>query len=264
MVYMRATAIIIPCFNEEKRLKVEEFAFHVKQHAWLHFIFVNDGSTDGTMERIKALSDVCAGQIHHIDLRSNVGKARAVWQGFQKAFEMGYENIGYWDADLSTPLSALEPMREQLSMPDVVMVFGSRVRLMHLHIERKAIRHYLGRLFATAASLVIGLPIYDTQCGAKIFKNNDHLHRVFHKPFSADWAFDVEIFARFTLLQKQDGTAPLPKIAIEHPLPEWRDVPGSKLNLWDFFKAACDLTKIGFLLHCPGRIRRRQSMIGKP
>lgn len=256
MVYMRDTAIIIPCFNEQRRLKVEEFASNVNRHAWLHCIFVNDGSTDGTMERINSLSALYPEQIHYVDLGNNVGKAKAVWHGFQKALDMGYKNIGYWDADLSTPLSAVEQMREQLSIPEVVMVFGSRVRLLHLNIERKAIRHYLGRLFATAASLVIGLPVYDTQCGAKIFKNSINLQRIFRRPFSTNWAFDVEIFARFTLLQKQDGTAPLTKIAIEHPLQEWRDVPGSKLTLWDFFKVACELTKIGWFLHCPGRVRR--------
>ena len=260
MVYMRTTAIIIPCFNEERRLKIEEFAYNVKRHVWLHCIFVNDGSTDGTMARIKALSALYAEQIHYIDLGNNFGKAKAVWHGFQKAFDMGYENIGYWDADLSTPLSAVEQMCEQLSMPEVVMVFGSRVRLLHRHIERKAVRHYLGRLFATVASLVIGLSIYDTQCGAKIFKNNINLQRVFSKPFSTSWVFDVEIFARFTLLQKHDGVTSLARTAIEYPLQEWHDVPGSKLNLWDFFKAAYELTTIGFFLHCPRGFRRCQKM----
>lgn len=261
MVYMRTAAIIIPCFNEEKRFKADEFAYNVKKHAWLHFIFVNDGSTDGTMALIKALSDLCVGQIHYIDLGNNSGKAKAVWHGFQKAFDMGYENIGYWDADLATPLTAVEQMCEQLSKPEAVMVFGSRVRLLGRNIERKAIRHYLGRLFATAASLVIGLPIYDTQCGAKIFKNNVNLKRVFGKPFSTSWIFDVEIFARLTLLQKHEGATSLTRTAIEYPLQEWYDVPGSKLNLWDFFQAAYELTKIGFFLHCPRRFRRSQEEI---
>ncbi|MBI9082568.1 MAG: hypothetical protein JEZ11_03150 [Desulfobacterales bacterium] len=124
---------------------------------------------------------------------------------------MGFENIGYWDADLSTPLSALEQMCQKLSPPEVVMVFGSRVRLLDRNIERKAIRHYLGRLFATFASIVIELPIYDTQCGAKIFKNNNNLQRVFSKPFSTSWVFDVEIFDRFALLQKHEGVDSLIK-----------------------------------------------------
>jgi len=253
MVYMQTTAIIIPCFNEEKRLKAEEFAYNIRRHAWLHFIFVNDGSTDGTMSQIRALNALYAKQIHYINLENNLGKAKAVWHGFQKAFDMGVENIGYWDADLATPLSAIEQMCELLSTPEVVMIFGSRVRLLHLHIERKAIRHYIGRLFATFASLIIGLSIYDTQCGAKIFKNNINLQRVFSEPFSTDWVFDVEIFARFTLMQKHEGNASLAKTAIEYPLQEWYDIPGSKLNLLDFFKAAYELAKIGFYLHCPGR-----------
>lgn len=253
MVYMRTTAIIIPCFNEERRLKAEEFAYNVEKHAWLHFIFVNDGSLDDTMTRIKALSALYPKQIHYIDLEKNFGKANAVWHGFQKAFNMEYENIGYWDADLATPLSAVEQMCRLISAPEVVMVFGSRVRLLDRHIERKATRHYLGRIFATVASLVIGLSIYDTQCGAKIFKNNINLQRVFRKPFSTDWVFDVEIFARFALLQKHDDTISLSRTAIEYPLREWYDVPGSKLDLWDFFKAAYEIIKIGLFFRCSRR-----------
>ncbi|MBI9082567.1 MAG: glycosyltransferase [Desulfobacterales bacterium] len=54
-------------------MKVEEFAANVKRHVWLHFIFVNDGSTDGTRVRIKALRNLYAKQIHYIDLGNNFG-----------------------------------------------------------------------------------------------------------------------------------------------------------------------------------------------
>lgn len=248
---MRTTAIIIPCYNEEKRLKIKEFLRYLKKYSWLNFIFVDDASTDKTMDHIMILKDRFADRVHCINLEVNSGKANAVWQGFKKAFQIGFENIGYWDADLSTPLSTIEKMCKELLKPDIVMVFGSRVRLLNRHIERKTIRHYLGRLFATAASLVLGLPIYDTQCGAKIFKNNNELRRIFNKPFITSWIFDVEIFSRFILLNKYYSTKSLAEIAIELPLQEWYDVAGSKLNFLDFLIAAYELFKISIILHRP-------------
>ena len=124
------------------------------------------------------------------------------------------------------------------------MVFGARVQLLGRVIERRAVRHYLGRVFATAASLMLGLRIYDTQCGAKLFRASPAMQALFQEPFATRWLVDIEILAR--LIQARRGTA-LPQaedIIYEFPLPEWRDVAGSKVKAWDFAKGLCGLARI--------------------
>jgi dolichyl-phosphate beta-glucosyltransferase len=111
-------------------------------------------------------------------------------------------------------------------------------------IECKALRHYLGRVFATAASVVLGLRVYDTQCGAKLFRATPATKALFLRPFATRWLVDVELLAR--LIQARRGT-PLPQaraVVYEWPLPEGRDVAGSKVKPWDFAKGLCGLVRI--------------------
>jgi hypothetical protein len=136
------------------------------------------------------------------------------------------------------------------------MVIGSRVKLLGRKIERRALRHYVGRVYATCASLVLNLPIYDTQCGAKIFKNSQELKIVFNKPFSAKWIFDVEILARFIMIERFRGGKPLKDSVIEHPLEEWKDVSGSKIKAPDFLIAIIELFNIFLFLYAPGAAHR--------
>ena len=75
--------------------------------------------------------------------------------------------------------------------------------MMGTDIRRSAVRHYTGRLFATAGSLVLGVPVYDTQCGAKAFRVTDALRAALAEPFVSRWAFDVEVLGR--LLRSTDG-----------------------------------------------------------
>jgi hypothetical protein len=127
--------------------------------------------------------------------------------------------------------------------PEVQVAFGARVALLGRHIERRAGRHYAGRVFATVASLALQLPVYDTQCGAKALRATDALRAALAQPFLSSWIFDVELFGR--LLRGTSSTSPVPASAfVEVPLHEWRDVGGSKLTVSAMARAGADLVRV--------------------
>jgi glycosyltransferase involved in cell wall biosynthesis len=242
---MSSVIIVIPCYNEAARLQVQTFkAFTCGQHV-LRFLFINDGSTDDTGKVLQALHESDAQRLTIYELPKNAGKAEAVRLGVLRAFEIGADYVGYWDADLATPLEAIPVFCDLLdATPQLLIVFGARVRLLGRTIERRAARHYLGRVFATAASLVLGIGIYDTQCGAKLFRTSPEIRALFRQPFTTRWLFDIEILARWIQARRSGKLPPVEEIVYEFPLHQWSDVPGSKVKPGDFFKAFFGLSLI--------------------
>src|SRR5512134_648708 len=104
---VRKTAIVVPCYNEEKRLRAAEFISFASREKSVSFIFVNDGSTDGTSSVLKKLVEANPAQFAIVELAHNSGKAEAVRTGFLKAATERFDYIGFWDADLATPLSCV-------------------------------------------------------------------------------------------------------------------------------------------------------------
>jgi dolichyl-phosphate beta-glucosyltransferase len=240
-----AVVIVIPCYNEAHRLKAQQFKDYCTDSPAHHFVFVNDGSRDTTLSVLAALHEADPEHFAFLDLPTNVGKAEAVRQGLLSAFARNPVFTGYWDADLATPLEAILSFCDLLEARlELEMVFGARVRLLGRSIERNPLRHYLGRAFATAASLTLGLPIYDTQCGAKLFRASPVVHSLFQQPFTSRWLFDVEIVARLIQTCRRDNLAPPDRLIYEFPLHIWHDVAGSKVRPYDFFKSVVDLARI--------------------
>lgn len=236
--------IVVPCYNEASRLKVDSFVEFLMSEPGVRFLFVNDGSSDDTLIVLRKLSMANSDRILVVDQQPNAGKAEAVRKGMLLAAE-GSAYVGFWDADLATPLQALPELLSLLCHdPTLEMVFGARVRLLGRHIVRRPVRHYLGRIFASMVSILLRLPIYDTQCGAKLFRVSGDLIQVLEKPFETRWIFDVEIIARFLALHR--GDPEYGKRAIyEFPLRQWEDIAGSKVKPHDFIISFWDLVRIG-------------------
>lgn len=242
---MPNTVIVIPCWNEERRLPVANLRAWLASEPDVGFVFVDDGSTDGTREQLRSLEKAFPERVQVLCLDENGGKAEAVRRGVLEALGGEPRFVGYWDADLATPLDVIPEFRRVLeTRPACEIVMGARVRLLGRGIERSTLRHYLGRLSATWIALALGLQVYDTQCGAKLFRNGPHLLELFRDPFLSTWIFDVEILARRIAQGRAGGRPPAREVVYEYPIPEWTDVSGSKLRPSAYLRAAVDLLRI--------------------
>jgi len=249
---------VVPCFDEERRLDVEQFRGFRLDGVHLEFLFVNDGSRDRTLEVLQRLRDSDPERFFVLDLEKNGGKAEAVRRGMLQALERHPDFVAFWDADLATPLGELPLFLDIFAArPQTEMVFAARVRLLGRKISRRAQRHYFGRVGATLISQTLGIAVYDTQCGAKMFRATDELRAVLGEPFHTAWLFDVEILARL-IDRSPAGTAAVARRLYELPLDEWRDVPGSKLTRAAYTRAA---TSIFALYREYGAMLERQSLV---
>ena len=237
---MSDTIVVIPCFNESGRLSPDAIQDFVSKQTRVRLLLVDDGSTDRTGEILRELCERDPERVSALSLTPNRGKAEAVRAGMLAALEEEPVYTGYWDADLATPLETIPAFAMLLDQRrEVSLVMGARVKLMGRHVERLLWRHYLGRVSATAISLVLGLPVYDTQCGAKLFRCEPDLRSLLAEPFESRWIFDVELLARLKRQRADAATA-----IFEYPLETWREVPGSKVGAADYPRALAELYRI--------------------
>jgi glycosyltransferase involved in cell wall biosynthesis len=245
--------LVVPCYNEAARLDGDAFLGIVDAAPGLRLLFVDDGSTDATAERLREIASRRRDRVEVLQLAANAGKAEAVRQGLRAALAGGGDVVGYVDADLATPPPEILRLVRTMDERRASVVMGSRVALLGSDIRRSTLRHYTGRVFASIASLILEVRVYDTQCGAKLFRRSPALEAALTTPFLSRWAFDVELLGR--LLAGAPGVAPVAAAEIiEMPLGTWSDVPGSKLSAAAMAGALKDLALIGADLR-----RRRRS-----
>jgi len=219
-------AIIVPCYNESVRLDLTAFEDFLKIHPQLTYCFVNDGSTDPTLEVLKRIQQQNPEQVKIIHQEKNIGKANAIRIGMHTVLaEKKVDRIAFLDADLSTPLEECYALAKKIDK-HTQFVFASRLKKLDNHIQRKWYRFLIGRVIATLISKMLQLPVYDTQCGCKIF-STEIIPVAFEKPFLSRWLFDVEIFFR---LKKFYGISNFIAFSKEVPLNRWVDLGDSRIE----------------------------------
>ena len=233
--------IVIPCFNEEKRFPLNEIKSFFEQERELNMevLFVNDGSQDGTINILQELKSNYP-LVSILDIKENVGKAEAIRQGMLSISNKDFEYFGYLDADLATPIEEILNLLHY-SNSKYKMIIGSRIKLLGFTlIKRSKRRHYLGRIFATFASMALSIPIYDTQCGAKLLRKEIVPH-IFQDRFISKWLFDIEIIFRLKALMEDKKPE---EYILEMPLKKWTDIGGSKVKILSFLIAPYQLLRI--------------------
>jgi len=235
---MIKAAIVIPCYNEYKRLSIIEYENFISTTDDFLFIFVNDGSTDNTYEKLRLMQEKFPSRVTILNLTHNVGKGEAVRCGILSAIPLNTMMIGYIDADLSTPLKEISLFLKYFENSNYEMVFGSRILRIGANVHRFFLRHYLGRMMATVVSIYLKIPIYDSQCGAKFFSKR-FSQLLFNKPFVSRWMFDIEIFKRISL-----NNIKIENCCYELPLSTWIEKGESKIRAIDVLKLPIELLRI--------------------
>lgn len=205
-------SIVISTYNEEKRiLKTlnELLPYLTRKHVDYEIIISDGGSTDGTNATIPKFERLRI-------IRSSVflPKGEALIRG---ALRARGQKILFLDADL--PISKDDMLRLFKNTKDNTMIVASRYHpLSRGHCP--TIRLFLGKLFNLLVRIILGIEMYDTQCGAKCLSGK-LAHKILREIRNKDYAFDIELILR--VLNNRGIVQEIPVT--------WTHKPGSKIKI---------------------------------
>ncbi len=243
IIQQRCVGVVIPCYNEEQRLSSDDFTDFVDQHSGYHLCFVNDGSTDKTMDVLNELRKGREEYVSVYNCEKNGGKAEAVRLGMLHMAEYSdLDYIGFLDADLSTDMSDFDALVDTIESSQFKVVSGSRISRMGANITKESARKIISLTINLIIRKILSMEFKDTQCGAKIMEK-EIVEVAFNRKFLTRWLFDVEIFMR---MKKNYGTEAARSLICEQPLKRWIHADGSKLSMKDSVKIVFQLGQIAW------------------
>ncbi len=225
----RSISIIIPAYNEEKRLPatLEIVSQYLSSTQWefAEVIVVNDGSTDGTADVARKIG------ARVLENPGNRGKGYSVRHGM---LEASGDWLLFSDADLSAPIDELGKLWQVSEREQAPVVIGSRALDRSLiGVRQPVFRENMGRFFNLVMRMITGLPFRDTQCGFKLFEARA-AREIFARQLLDGFGFDVEVL----YIAQHLGFR-----AIEVPV-RWNDAAGTKVSLWRGLKAFSDPVRV--------------------
>ncbi len=160
---MKRISVVVPLFNEKDALD-QLYAELVEEAERLpyefEFIFIDDGSSDGSQEVLRRLlrSD---SRLQVICFRRNFGKSAALAAGFSRA---GGDVIVTLDADLQDKPAEMEKLLTRLEEGYDLVSGWKRVR------RDPISKRWPSKLFNFATSVLTGVPLHDINCGFKAYR----------------------------------------------------------------------------------------------
>jgi dolichyl-phosphate beta-glucosyltransferase len=231
---------VIPVFNEAKRWKESYFLqLASSMRVKADFLFVNDGSSDDSLDLVKAACEKSE-NFSFLTLDRNSGKAESIRQGFLFGISKGYSGVGFLDADGAFEAEDVIRIadlfvRKILEKGELQAIWSSRIALAGREIRRSKSRHLIGRVISKViAGLSCPMP-WDTQAGLKVFLVDDRFVSVTRDKFKTRWLFEVEIIQRHLRLFGNS-------IGIwEEPLDYWYDISGSKITVKQYLVISAEV-----------------------
>ena len=231
--FMSELSIVIPAYNEEKRLPSTLESVHaylLSREIDFEIIVVNDGSTDGTVEVVQEFAK------HHDGVRllsysPNQGKGCAVRKGVLMSEG---DKVLFNDADGSSPVEELEKLEASLNKGFEVAI-GSRAKPdSSRKVNALAYRKFMGNFFNFIVQTLLLKGIQDSQCGFKMFTRTA-AESIFNVAKENGFAFDVELLHIARMRGYKIDEVPI----------NWTNVDGSKVNLvLDSSRMFLDVIKI--------------------
>jgi dolichyl-phosphate beta-glucosyltransferase len=225
-----ALSVVIPAFNEERRLpgtlgSVVDFLR--PRGTSFEVLVVDDGSTDGTASVVRAFAD---SSVHLVEGKVNRGKGHAVRTGMLQA--AGLIRL-MTDADLSTPMTDLPRLEEALDRGFDIAIGSRALAGSNVEVRQGAFREGMGRVFNLGVRLLLLPDLHDTQCGFKLF-TAEAARAAFSGSRLEGFSFDVEAL----VVARQQGV----RIA-EVPV-TWRNDVATRVGLAKGAQAFADLLRI--------------------
>lgn len=207
---MNKTAIIIPAYNEEKRIGNTLQNFTTFFGNQVKIIVVLNGCKDNTLEVVKEFP------VEYLNYE-RAGKGFAIKEGLKYAIEQDYDLIGFTDADLSVTAKYFNNLI--LSIGEYDGIIANRW-LPESITKRTLKRKILSKGFNILVRFLFNLPYTDTQCPAKLFKR-EAIKEIINDLQVNRWEFDIDLL--YNIKKK--------KFKIEQIPVEWEDKAGSKIHL---------------------------------